>query len=84
MNIALVAHATTSKDLVRWARGHVSGGNELKGHRLTCTGTTGGRLIDAPGNVARARQRQAAVDTCHVECHKSGPARGRSADGFPA
>ena len=43
MNIALVAHDNCKKDLVRWAREHV---NELKGHRLTCTGTTG-RLIDA-------------------------------------
>ena len=43
MNIARVAHDNCKKDLVRWAREHV---NELKGHRLTCTGTTG-RLIDA-------------------------------------
>ena len=40
MNIALVAHDNCKKDLVRWAREHV---NELKGHRLTCTGTTEGK-----------------------------------------
>ena len=45
MNIALVAHDNCKKDLVRWAREHV---NELKGHRLTCTGTTGPSL---PWNV---------------------------------
>ena len=52
MNIALVAHDNCKKDLVRWAREHV---NELKGHRLTCTGTTG-RLIDAACLATRARR----------------------------
>ena len=71
MNIALVAHDNCKKDLVRWAREHV---NELKGHRLTCTGTTG-RLIDA------ALRELLGDESRGVPEIRS--ARGRSADGFP-
>lgn len=75
MNIALVAHDNCKKDLVRWAREHV---NELKGHRLTCTGTTG-RLIDAALRELLGDE----SPSTPVECLKSGPLGGGSADGVP-
>ena len=68
MNIALVAHDNCKKDLVRWAREHV---NELKGHRLTCTGTTG-RLIDAALRELLGDE----SPSTPVECLKSGPLGG--------
>ena len=68
MNIALVAHDNCKKDLVRWAREHV---NELRGHRLTCTGTTG-RLIDAALRELLGDESPSAP----VECLKSGPLGG--------
>ena len=68
MNIALVAHDNCKKDLVRWAREHV---NELKGHRLTCTGTTG-RLIDAAVRELLGDE----SPSTPVECLKSGPLGG--------
>jgi len=37
-NIALVAHDNRKKDLVEWVEWNV---NNLLGHHLTCTGTTG-------------------------------------------
>ncbi len=70
MNIALVAHDNCKKDLVRWAREHV---NELKGHRLTCTGTTG-RLIDAALRELLGDE----SPSTPVECLKSGPLGGIS------
>ena len=68
MNIALVAHDNCKKDLVRWAREHV---NELRGHRLTCTGTTG-RLIDAALRELLGDE----SPSTPVECLKSGPLGG--------
>ena len=68
MNIALVAHDNFKKDLFRWAREHV---NELKGHRLTCTGTTG-RLIDAALRELLGDE----SPSTPVECLKSGPLGG--------
>ena len=68
MSIALVAHDNCKKDLVRWAREHF---NELKGHRLTCTGTTG-RLIDAALRELLGDE----SPSTPVECLKSGPLGG--------
>ena len=68
MNIPLLAHDNCKKDLVRWAREHV---NELKGHRLTCTGTTG-RLIDAALRELLGDE----SPSTPVECLKSGPLGG--------
>lgn len=44
--IALVAHDHKKQDLIHWAQQHL---DELKGHKLVATGTTGGLLNDALG-----------------------------------
>ena len=68
MNIALVAHDNCKKDLVGWVREHV---DALKGHCLTCTGTTGRLVSEA---LREALGDEGAETT--VICLKSGPLGG--------
>ena len=46
MNIALIAHDKKKDDIVKLATAYK---DVLAKHRLFATGTTGGRIIDAPG-----------------------------------
>ncbi len=60
LNIALVAHDAQKDAMVAWVGRHIA---RLRGHPLTATGTTGGRI-------------RAAWPELDVTCVKSGPLGG--------